>query len=263
MDELDLDDTNLLDGLNAQDETEIEAGDEVEGDDPEVGAGDEEGVGNGQDGRTAQDGNERSGRVRRPASETIREQRSRAQAAEQRAQDAERRAEALERVLAERNQQPDPQAIARQQAEEAERVAMMDPAQVAQYYANKSAHMLQQQMQASNRQQLDALDRIEFRGLAASNKTAARFADEVEQIVSDQAKLGYSIKREEALKYAIGKAVLAGAGKASKTQKPAAQARVAANTTRRVTPGGDMGREGDARGDTKAALMKRLANVNI
>ena len=261
-DEPDLETLSLLDADDAENETD-EGNDEIEGN-AESGAGDDEGQVRGQDGRASQDGNERSERVsRQPASETIRTLRAERQRAEQLARDQALRLEALERTIQQQSR-PDPALQARQAQEEAERVAMMAPHEVAQYYANKSAQQMQQQMHAAQRQQMDALDRMDFRSQVATNPLAKKFEPDVERVVAEQARNGFSIKREEALAYVVGKAMIAKAGTAAKGQRVAGAARVASQTTRRATPGGDVQNDArGARGDTQAARAKRLENQPI
>ena len=250
----DLDPSNLLDEADAQDETEVEDADEGEGDEG-GGASDETRQGRDQDGRASQDGNERSPRVSR-SSERIR-------SLSERIKEEQIRREALERQIAELNR-PDPQALARQQAEEAERVAMMAPHEVAQYYANKSQQQMQQMLHRQQIQQMDKLDQIEFRSMVSTNPLAKRYADKVEEIVAEGARNGNMIPRANALAYAIGQDALKNASAAAKPQRAAGAARVAANTVRRGTPGGDVGSDASTRGNnSKAALEKRLANVII
>lgn len=254
-----LDDPSLIEDLDAQAEADGEEGDGEEGGGTEEETS--EGLGGGQDISAEQTRERISGVRRQPANETIRALRSDRQRVEQQLRDEAARREALERQLAE-FRRPDPALLARQQAEEAERVAMMAPHEVAQYFANKAASQVQQQQQTFQRQQMDALDRIEFRGVVAANPVAKRFEDRVEKLVAEQAALGYSIKREQALKYAIGEAVLAKANGAAGKQKPAAAARVAASTTRRSGPGADVPTDRGAR-DSQAARAKRLENVSL
>lgn len=258
-DETDLENLSLLDADDAENETD-EGNDEIEGN-AESGAGDDEGQVRGQDGRASQDGNERSERVSRP-NDTIRTLRAERQAAENLAREQALRLEALERAIQQQNR-PDPAFQARQAQEEADRVAMMAPHEVAQYFANKSQQQMQQQMMQQHRQQIDALDRIDFRGQVATNPLAKKFESDVERVVAEQARNGFSIKREEALAYVVGKAMIAKAGTAAKGQRVAGAARVASQTTRRSTPGGDVQNDAANRGGSKEALVKRLANVTF
>ena len=262
-DEPDLDTTSLLDADDA--ENQIETDDEIEGRDAEGDTGDEAGQSRSQDGGARQDAQERSERVaRQPASETIRSLRSERQRAEQALRDATLRAEALERQIAAQNQRPDPAYLARQAQEEAERVSMMAPHEVAQYYASKTQYQLQQQIQFNQRQQMEALDRINFRATVAMDPLARRFEADVEAKVAEQAAKGLTVSREDALNWAAGKALRAKAAAAAKTQKVAGAARVAAQTTRRGTAAGDVQNDAAARGmNSKAALEKRLAGQNI
>ena len=255
-------DTTLFDDPSLL-EDELDAAAEIPSPEDEAPEGTDQGEDGGQgQGQTQQEGGEQSRVGRRPASDTIRETRRRAQEAERQLAETRERMAALERAVQARNQ-PSPADLARQQQERADRLAMMAPHEAAQFIVNEGLQQQQQTLQAMQRQQLDALDRMEFRGLVASNQTAAKFADRVEKLVAEQAAQGYSIKREQALKYAIGEAYLAKAPKAGATQRAAAAGRVAANTVTRGAPGGDVAAEERARGNTAAARAKRLENMKL
>lgn len=259
-----LDDATLLEDVPDEETEGLEGAEEGYGDEGEgTGADDEEGLGGNADHQApGQERHERSGRVEGRSNARVTSAVARAQAAERLAADNQARADALQRQIAEIQQRPDPITIARQQQEEAERVSLMAPHEVARYYADKATAALHQQQAVFQRQQLDAMDQIAFRGTVASNPLAKRFETRVEQIVGEQRGQGFTIKRDHALRYAIGEAMMDKASKAAKPQKAAGAARVASNTVRRNTPPGDVGNDGGERG-SMAALEKRLAGRNI
>ncbi len=256
------DELENLDLLGAGDEeTETGDGGEEGSDDSEgdPGEGEDEGQGRGNDGRP-REGQQRSERVGAGRAD------KRVQAAVDRAKEAERKAtEAqtrLDAFLAQQGQrQIDPFVFARQQQEEAERVALMSGPEQAQYYAQKVQQATTLQMAQMQRQTHDQLDRIAFQNLQATHPVAKRFAAEVEKTVAEEARKGSMLPREVALAYVIGKHVLENGGKAAGKQRAAGAARVQAQTTRRGAPQSDL-----ARGNTSndlSALERRLANQMI
>lgn len=259
-----MDDDDDLDLLGAGDE-ETETGDEghENADDPDGGEGtgqeDEEGDGGSHDQRAPQ-GQQRSERVAPSrANNRVQTALKRAEEAERKANEAQTRLDAF--LAAQGQRQPDPIALARQQQEEAERVALMSPAEQAQYYVQQSQRQMVGQMAQMQRQTQDQLDRIAFQNLQATNPVAKRFAAEVEKTVAEEARKGSMLPREVALAYVIGKHVLENGGKAAGKQRAAGAARVQAQTTRRGAPQSDL-----ARGNTSndlSALERRLANQMI
>jgi hypothetical protein len=153
--------------------------------------------------------------------------------------------------------------LARQQQEEAERFALLDPAQQFQYMANRQNHLVSSQMVQMQRQMEANMDKIAFEGRLARDPIARKYAPEVERLVAEQAAQGFTVKRETLLAYAVGQAVLAKAGKVTMKARQGAAGRTAANT---VSPNrganADLGGSRRERGgaDDLAALEKRLAN---
>lgn len=201
--------------------------------------------------------------ARRP-NDTIRTQREARQAADRRAIEAEARVTALQQQIAQFQQRPDPVAQARAAQEENERLAMMQPQEQVNYLFQKQAQQNYAMMQSVQRQTADTLDKVKFDGLAASNPVAARFADRVEELVAEQSRQGFSVQREQALKFAIGEAVLAKAPAAAKRQRAAAATRVAGQTVTRGSAGGDVPSDRSrGGGNTIADLENRLRGQQI
>jgi hypothetical protein len=232
--------------------------DEAEGQAEEIEANEQGQDDNGEEGQRQRqrsrdgDGQQVSQPRRSRENEAVRSARERAQA-------AEARLEALERIVRERQQEPDPAQLARQQAEEAERIAMMLPHEAAQYTANKVQQQMERRLLSIQQQQADALDQIKFQGLTARDPRAAKFADDVERVVREQAAQGWIVPRERALAFVIGEAVLKQGAAAAKKQRTEAAGRVAANTVTRGSAGGDVAADrGAGRGNSLADLEKRL-----
>ncbi len=199
------------------------------------------------------------------ANHTVRAARERAQAAERRALEAEARAASLQTQIQQALARPDPALLARQQQEEAARLEMMAPHEQMQYLMQKQAKMQEQALLNVQRQTADTLDKIQFDALQASNSVAKKFASQVEKVVAEQAANGFQVKRQEALAYVIGKAVLAKGSTAAKTQKAAAAARVSGATVSRGGAGGDVraDRRGAARSGSVDERYAHLKGVSI
>ncbi len=208
------------------------------------------------------------GDVEPPARPARRENDS-VRALRERAQAAEARALVYEQMLGQRNAAPqlpqnDPVAAAAAQAAENERIMNMMPHEQAQYFANRAEQRVQQQIQALARQQQDALDRMHFDTIKATNKVAAKYESQVEKLVAEQAARGVTVPRKAALAYVLGEAVLARAPAAAAKQRQGAAERTAGATVRRGSPGGDTAAEPRGnRGNDLAALERRLAGKII
>ena len=253
------DDDLDIPALEVEDEAPEEEDAEVETEGDEGEGGDEP----QSQGRANPQNGDEAGRVRQPTGRADARLRAlRDQAAAEKA-----RADALADTLT-RFQRPaapafDPQAAALAAQREQEQLAMMQPHEAMQYLLKKNAETQQQQLQTIQRQMQDSLDRTEFKALAATNKTVARYADKVEEIVQRGAASGIVIPRQVALKHHLGELVLAKLTTAPARQRSAAASRVAQQTTRPGGPGGDARSEvrGARGGDDLAAIEARLRDV--
>lgn len=185
-----------------------------------------------------------------------------------RRKEIEQKYSTLEREIAEiraAQQAPrvDPAEQARQAQIEAEQVALMSPAQVAQYYAEKTRREMQAERQQDRIFLQEQNDRANFTALQATDPLARKYADEVERVVSEQKRNGMTVSREVALNFVIGQAMRKRAAGAGTRQGKAAGARVAGATTKPGRTNGDASgdRGGRRSGDlSEADLERRLGN---
>jgi hypothetical protein len=231
----------------------------------ETDRNDGEGQG-GDDGEGAQNAEIDQGQARQEdvapsrSNERVRRATAEAKEAKERAAELERQLTALRQP---QSQGPSPADLARMQAEEAARLEMMQPHEQFQYLLNKQQQATMQQMAHFQRQQADQVDRMSFEARQARDPLAKKFASDVERLVTEQGALGFQVKRETALAYAVGQAVLAKASKATAKQRPAAAGRVAGNTVpANRGAGGDTRADRTARGgDDLSAIESRLKGV--
>ena len=191
---------------------------------------------------------------------TVRDLRARSQESERRVAEMERLLVALRNTPA----QPSPAEQLRQQQEEQERLSLMQPHEVAQYFATRSEQRLTQQLQVIRRENAEANDRVAFEALQARDPIAKRFSADVEKVVAEQAAQGMTVRRELALNFVVGKAVRDRAVAAAAKQKPRGAARVAGQTVAAGgRAGGDTPSERGNRAGGLDALEARLANVKF
>ena len=181
-------------------------------------------------------------------SQTIREQRRRAQEAEERATKAERElAEARGFQAGVAQRQVDPQAAARAEQEFYASLEMMPPAQA---YAEL---MRRGQAQVGN-----ALQQIEFRAneradkqaydiAARTSKVHQQYRSQVESTLASERAQGRNPDREVILKYLVGNDVLERAGRAAPAQRNGAARRLASQQTRPTGARGDVAARGRGR----------------
>lgn len=259
-------DTSLVDDddlAGGPDEEEIQDADgEDEGRDGEEPDGQETGDGEEQGAQGHAQGDE--GHVKPPSRSSLRIQKEIA-----RRKEAEQKFATLEREIAEiraAQQQPriDPAEQARQAQIEAEQVALMSPAQVAQYYAEKTRREMQAERQQDRLFLQEQNDRANFNALQATDPLARKYADEVERVVQEQKRNGMTVSREVALNFVIGQAMRKRAGAAGTRQGKAAAARVAGASTKPGRMNGDAAsdRTGRRGGDpSEAELERRLGST--
>lgn len=213
------------------DAAEVDETGETEGDD----AGRDDGEGE-EEGPEAEDDVDAPPAPRRGGgSQTIREQR-------RRAQEAERRAVALERENAElrgfnagaasRQPQMDPQAAARAEAEFYAQLEQMPPAQAYQAIVNRERQNFSGAFQQLQFNQQDLADRTEFAASCAASPTRAAYRERVEQYRADQRRAGFVIGREEAFHLLYGRDLEARANKARPGQQRAGQRNIQRQQTR-------------------------------
>lgn len=197
------------------------------------------------------------------ASEAVR--RAKAERDEARKQFSDLQREINEIRASQVNRGPSPEELARQQAEEAQRVSLMAPHEVAQYYATKAQTQMEQRLQMMQMSLQEQNDRASFTALQATDPLARKYADEVEKVVRDQQARGMIVSRDVALNYVIGQAMRKRAASASTRQGKAAAARVNGATAKSVRANGDATADrGRMRGDMSIeALERRIGDVKF
>jgi hypothetical protein len=167
-------------------------------------------------------------------SQTIREQRRRAQEAERRAAEAERRVQHLEQqvqTIATRFQQ-DPQAQARAEQEWLQQLEMMPPAQAYQAVIQRGRQEFGGALQQLRMEQHELADQARYEASCARSPTRDAYRDRVEQYRAEQRRAGFVIGREEAFHLLYGRDLEARANKARPAQQRAGQRNIARQQTR-------------------------------
>lgn len=225
--------------LDLGEDEEVEAPEDDEGD--EDAGGDDEGEGDAGD----DEGEEREARhVERPRSRS--ENRAQRQAQENR--ELRRRLEELERRPAERPQGPDPQAAAREEQEFYASLEMMAPAQAIMAVRDRERRLMGGALQQTRTELIDRQDRRDWARDCETNKTKARLAPKVEEMISNARNRGnYDLDRETAYKYALGDEIDRRGRTEAPRQRAAAQRRVQRQTVR----------PGSGRGDAPRSTNRR------
>lgn len=195
-------------------------------------------------------------------SRQFRELRARAQRAEEALAASDRRFAELEARIGQR--QPSAADLAREQAEEQARVELMTPAQVAQYYAEKTRRDVTTALQASQFQTNDLIDRQSFEAMAASDPLLRRVADQVERTLASERAAGRSTNRLIIADFHLGRMMReAAAAKRAKAQG-GGQRRINRQTTRPLNGAGDTPRAGGRQGDDSyEAAVRRTRGVPL
>jgi hypothetical protein len=166
-------------------------------------------------------------------------------------------------------QAPPPQIDPYRQAEydrqEAERVQMMAPHEVAAYYANKTRQEVSQQMLRGQIETRDMLDRQHFETLKGADPIARRMSDAVENLLIAARNQGMNPTREMCLNTLFGQEMRAKAQRQADKQRTQGRRRIAAQTTR---PGSNGSTAASPRGqrrrdDSDEALEARLKGVTM
>jgi len=223
-DEVDLgpqEDTDAADEI----ETVEDAGDDDAGD----GEGEDEG---GEDEEVLAE--EPPAPRRGGGSQTIREQRARAQEAERRAQEAEQRVQALERQVQTiaTQVQHDPQAQARVEQEWQQRLEMMTPGEQAQAIIQRGRQEFGAALQQVQFQANDRADKQAYDAEARVNPIFKKYQPEVERVLAAERAQGRNPDREVILDVLYGREMRQRATRAAPAQRRAGAARVAGQQTR-------------------------------
>jgi len=213
-----------------EDAAEVDANDDGSEDD----AGRDDGETDDEEGAPEEDEVAPPAARRGGGSQTIREQRRRAQDAERRASEAERRVQNLEQqvqTIATRFQQ-DPQAQARAEQAWLEQLEQMPPAQAYQALQHRARQEFGGALQQLRIEQQEQADQARFEASCARSPTRDAYRDRVEQYRQEQRRLGFVIGREEAFHLLYGRDLEARANKARPGQQRQAARRVAGQQTR-------------------------------
>lgn len=150
-------------------------------------------------------------------------------------------------TLTQQRQQPayDPAAAARAQQEENERVALMGPAEAAQYYYQKGQNEFRQAMLGQQLQTQDLIDRQAYDAAARTSRVHRDYRQRVEDLLSgERARGNLAANRTALLAYLVGNDAIERAGKAAPQQRRQANARVAGQQVRPASARGDGARGG-------------------
>lgn len=167
----------------------------------------------------------------------------------------------LDTVLAQTQQQQrvEPQETP---AQREQRLALLDPIDRMRVEMQEAQNVSTRQMQAMAFTMQDSGDKATFDAKSLVDPLYAKWAPKVESFLTDLRSKGQNVAREQALKYLIGEAALAGRKVSSGKQRQEAAGRVARNRTQPSNARSDT--QADRRGGSDAtALERRLENVNI
>lgn len=170
-----------------------------------------------------------------------------------RALKAERNAERAERdkLIAERatyaakleafeQQQRAGVSAAERRAEE-DRLAMLDPVERQAYEANTRAQNLEHRLNTMHFEMQDNTDRAIFQSKADHDPLIAKFRDQVETMLNEDRKKGFSASREEYLNILVGREVRKDAAAKLSAKKASAGKRIDAATSKTPSGRGDVG----------------------
>jgi hypothetical protein len=175
----------------------------------------------------------------------------------------------IEKIIAQTRQPAAPAIDPYRQAElnrlEQERIAMMQPHEIAAYTEQKLRNEFQSQLVRTQVETRDLVDRQMFETLKTRDKLAERFSDQVEQLLVAARNQGMNPTREILLNALVGQEIRQKAGRQTAELRRRGARQIAAQTTQ---PGG--GRSSVAapagrrpREDSDEAFMERLRNTTV
>lgn len=144
-------------------------------------------------------------------------------------------------------------------AQRAERWALLSPEDRAEERVTTALAAHEQKNNALTAQLMDQSDQNSFEAKTATNPLLKKLAPEVERRLADLRSRGQNLPRAVVATYLIGERALAQQGKA----KPAVAARQRQQASRPVNGRGDTVPDRRNRGDSVAAMEKRLENQSI
>lgn len=174
----------------------------------------------------------------------------------------------IERMMAQTRQPaaspPDPYRQAEMARQEQERLAMMQPHEVAAYTEQKLRNEFQQQMIRSQVETRDLVDRQMFETLKSRDKLAERFSDQVEALLVQARNQGMNPTREILLNALVGQEVRHKSQRQTEQLRRRGARQIAAQT---VQPGNGRSTavSGDrrTRDDSDEAMIERLRNTTV
>jgi len=188
---------------------------------------------------------------------------SRVQRLANEARDLRRRLEEVERGRSQPQQQADPYAGARAEQEFVASLELMSPSQAMIAVRDRERQIMGAALQQQQATLLDRQDRRDWEQSCRDNRTRARLAPQVEQMVADARRQGnFNLDRETAYKYALGDEIDRRGRAEAPRQRAAAQRRVASQTTRPGNGRGDAPR-GNARRDQASEDERLLRSITI
>ena len=189
------------------------------------------------DGDAEQEGGEADAeRVERPSraetrfqklSNEAKQAREEAAAARREAEDTKARLARLENP-AQQQKEPTP-----------DEMALWTPDQIIEYKLGKATSRFEQTLGQMQFQQYEMGDKASFKALCASDPVAARYAQEVEERLTDMRAKGQNVDRERLLTYLVGEKVRQKSGGAKRKQAEDGERRIARQTSRPGTSKGD------------------------
>ena len=165
----------------------------------------------------------------------------------------------LDTVLAQNKPPVEPQETS---AQREQRLALLDPIDRMRVEMQEAQNVSTRQMQAMAFTMQETSDKATYDAKSLVDPLYAKWAPKVESFLTELRAKGQNVAREQALKYLIGEAALAGRKVASGKQRQEAAGRMTRNRTQ----------PGNARSDTQVnrrggsdatALERRLENLNI
>lgn len=263
VDEVEVENTHEDAGADEQSFGGADAGDDDAGDDEptdgieDIGDADVEADDDGHEAAVA-DGR-RGGEEGKPLTRGQR----RFQALNERTRAAEERAAAIERELAQIRAERSDRQTTQQREEEAERLRLMDPAERAEYRAQKLEEKFGQELGRLQFQQADATDRTKFDGFLSRRPEFEKFNDEVERELGALRRSGLNVPRETVLWTIIGRNAVQKAPAAKTRAAKRGAENIERQRARPAAAGGDVQR-GNARSGSESQKRKeRLGNMQI
>ena len=186
------------------DDEDLNNANEVEDDVEEEAEDDAEGQRDGQDGDASYAKGKDEGDEERQTRSLGRRERT-VLAAKEEARKAREEAAETRRQLEEFRTQQQQQAYRPDPALERQRLELMSPEERMSYQLQQAEQRNQQQLQQMQFQMWDSNDKVAFKTLATTDKTAARLSDKVEAELSILRSRGQNVDRQTLLYYLAGK----------------------------------------------------------